>query len=87
MSTDSQTVASTSIKEALVTSSYTNDTTPLVIGTGTGVAEGDCLSITDGTNTDYFTALSGTTDTSVVVATNANNNYIGITHDYTANES
>ena len=78
-------IAGTSIKEALVTSSYTTDTTPLVISAGTGVQVGDCLLITDGSNTDYFTAISGTTDTSVVVCTEANNSYRGITNSYTAN--
>jgi len=82
LSIDSETIASTSIKEALITSSYTTDNTPLAIDSGTGVVAGDCLMITDGTNTDYFTAISGTTDTSIVVPTMATHNYVGITHDY-----
>jgi membrane-associated protease RseP (regulator of RpoE activity) len=80
-------VAGIAVKEALVTSSYTTDNTPLVIGAGTGVQVGDCILITDGTNTDYFTALSGTTDTSVVVPINSTNSFVGIAHSYTANEA
>lgn len=80
-------VAETAIKEALVTSGYTTDNTPLVVGAGTGVQVGDCLLITDGTNTDYFTALSGTTDTSIVVPINSTNSFVGIAHSYTANEA
>ena len=88
LSVDSETVAGVSIKEALVvTSTYTTNTTPLTIDSGTDVAAGDCLMITDGTNTDYFTALSGTTDTSVVVPTSGNNSYIGITNSYTKDVS
>ena len=87
LSVDSQTIASTSIKESLVTSDYTTDTTPLSIDSGTDVAAGDCLVITDGTNTDYFTALSGTTDTSVVVPTSGNNSYIGIANSYSQDVS
>jgi hypothetical protein len=55
----------------------------VAISAGTGVAAGDCLMITDGTNTDYFTAISGTTDTSLVVPTLAIHNYAAITHNYT----
>ena len=83
LSVDSQTIASTNIKEAMLASNYTTNTTPLSVNTGTGVVVGDCLMITDGTNTDYFTAISGTTETSIVVCTHTNNNYIGIAHDYT----
>ena len=84
---DSQTIAGLSIKEVLVSSSYTADSTPLSIGAGTGVQEGNALYITDGNNEDYFTALSGTTDTSVVVATSGTNNHGGITHSYTSGEA
>jgi len=82
LSVDSETVAGVAVKEALVTSDYTTDNTPLAIAAGTDVVAGDCLLITDGTNTDYFTALSGTTDTSVVVPTSGNNSYIGIANSY-----
>jgi hypothetical protein len=80
---DSETLAGIAIKESYITSNYTTNTTPLAIAAGTGVTAGDCLMITDGVNTDYFTAISGTTSTSVVVATSANNNYVGIANSYT----
>jgi hypothetical protein len=41
------------------------------------------LMISDDTNADYFTALSGTTDTSIVVPTNANNSFVGVSNSYT----
>jgi len=80
---DSEALAGISIKEYYITVNYTTDTTPLTIAAGTSVDAGDCLMITDGVNTDYFTALSGTTDTSVVVPTSGNNNFVGIAHSYT----
>jgi len=80
-------VASTAINEALVTTTYSGGTTPLVIAAGTGVVAGDCLVITDGTNTEYFTALAGTTDTSIVVAITATNAYDGIDETYVADVS
>jgi len=87
LSVDSESIAGVAVKEALVTSDYTTDNTPLAIAAGTGVVAGDCLLITDGTNQDQFTALSGTIDTSVVVATNANNSYVGIGHNYSQDVS
>lgn len=80
---DSETLDAVAVREALLGSNYTTNTTPLTIGAGTGVAAGDSLMITDGTNTDYFTAISGTTDTSIVVATSGNNSYVGIANSYT----
>lgn len=84
LSLSSEDMSATSIKETLVTTGYTTDTTPLIIGGGTGVVAGNALYITDGTNSDYFTALSGTTDTNIVVATTGNNSYVGISHSYLA---
>lgn len=80
---DSETMAAISVKEAALGSNYTANSTPLTIGPGTGVVAGDCLSITDGTNTDYFTALAGTTDTSIVVPVSGTNGYVGISNNYT----
>ena len=74
-------------REALVGSSYTTDTTPLTISAGTGVDAGDAILITDGTNTDYFTALAGTTDTSIVVPVSGTNGYVGIANSYTVTVS
>jgi hypothetical protein len=84
---DSQTMAGLVPKEVSLGSSYTLDNSPMTIGAGTGVTEGSALYITDGTYEDYFTALSGTTDTSVVVATEGTNGFIGVTHSYTAGEA
>ena len=47
----------------------------------TGVNIGDALCITDGVNTDYFTALNVAT-TNITVATSATNGFTGITHSY-----
>jgi len=80
---DSESLDAVAVKEAILGSSYTANTTPLIIGAGTGVTAGDCLMITDGNNTDYFTAISGTTETSINVATLTNNHYIGIANTYT----
>jgi len=80
---NSESLAGISIKESYITANYTTDTTPLTIAAGSGAVAGDCIMITDGTNADYFTAISGTTTTSIVVPTSANNNYVGITHSYT----
>ena len=79
---DSQTMAGLVPKEVALGSSYTTDTTPMTIGAGTGVSAGDALYITDGNNSDYFTALAGTTDTSVVVATNGTNSFTGVANTY-----
>jgi hypothetical protein len=83
LSLDSQSLSGTVVTEGYITGNYTTDTTPLVVSPGTGVSVGDCLMITDGTNTDYFTALSGTTDTSIVVPIDANNSFVGIANSYT----
>jgi len=84
---ESETLAAQAATESLVSSSYTNDTTPLAVDAGTGVQGGDVVMITDGTNTDYFTAVTGTTDTSIIVPTIANNGFTGISNNYTLNVS
>jgi len=80
---DSETLAGFSVKEAAISQNYTADSTPLYISAGTGVAAGDALMIKDGVNVDYFTAISGTTDTAVVVPTMSVHNHTGISHNYT----
>lgn len=85
--TSSEAIAGTAIKEALLSSSYTAGTSPLVINTGTAVTAGRSLHITDGINEDYFTALSGTTDSSIVVATQSANGYDGVANSYNASEA
>jgi len=79
---ESEAMAGISVKETTVYSQYVSGTTPLTVTAGLGASVGKCFMITDGTNTDYFTALSGTTDTSIVVATLGDNGFDGITHTY-----
>jgi hypothetical protein len=83
MDMNSEQLASISAREAQLGANYTAGTSPLTIGAGTGVTAGDALMITDGTNTDYFTALAGTQPTSVVVAVSGTNQFDGITNSYT----
>lgn len=78
----SEYVAQQSVAEAYVATNYTAGTTPLVIGAGTGVAAGNALYITNGTDSDYFTALT-VSGTSITVAVTATNGFNGITHNYT----
>ena len=83
---DSQTIAGISAKEALLASSYLAGAATVVIGTGTSVAAGDCMMITDGVTTDYFQVItvSGTT---LTVPTVAVNNFDGIANSYDADVS
>jgi len=80
---NSEELAAVSVKESVITENYIADSSDLKVQSGLGVAEGDCLMITDGTNTDYFTAVSGTTDTIIKVPTVATHNYTGIANGYT----
>jgi hypothetical protein len=80
---DTQTLATITINETKLTLNYATNTSTMAIMGGSGVKEGDCLMITDGTNTDYFTALAGTTDLSIAVPTSSVNSYIGVKHSYT----
>jgi len=82
MSVDSQTIAGTAIYECLLGANYTTDTADLTLASSISVSVGDCLMITDGTNIDYFTAISGSSGVNVKVCTAANNSYTGINHDY-----
>jgi hypothetical protein len=83
VATTSEDVAGVSVKETTITSSYTAGANTLNVGAGLGVAAGDCLYITDGTNYDYFPAISGTTDTAIKVPIVGTNGFDGITHNYT----
>lgn len=80
----SEILDSITVKEAALGSNYTADTDTLTLSAVIGASAGDCLMITDGTNTDYFTALSGTSGTTIKVATESANGYMGITEDYDA---
>lgn len=58
----SEDVATRTIAESLITANYTGGAGSLSINAGTGVAAGNCLSISNGTTTEYMlvTAVSGT---------------------------
>lgn len=83
LSTTSEDLAGVSVKEAYLVTDYTVGDTTITISPGTGVTEGDCMLITDGTNSDYFTVLSGSTSTILTVPTMATHNFSDITHNYT----
>jgi len=83
LSVTSESLAGIFVKEASLGSDYTADTDVLILGSTIGAVAGDCLMIKDGTNTDYFTALSGTSGTTIKVATSSANGYIGIANNYT----
>lgn len=87
LATTSYALDGVAVKETLLNSSYTADTDTLSVNTGTGAAAGMAFMITDGTTTEYFTALSGTTDSSIKVATNGTNGFTAIANNYDANEA
>jgi len=82
LSINSMDIDAISVKEVLVASPYVGGTGSLTIAPGTGVSVGDCLMITDGNNKEYFTAISGTADPIISLATLLDNGYIGITNSY-----
>ncbi len=86
LGTDSESIAGTVIREALVSQNYTAGGEFLYVSTATGLSVGQCLAITDNTNIDYFPilAISGTKLTVPITATNG---FDGISHSYTANEA
>lgn len=82
LSITSEDLSGIAVKETVLSSNYTTNTDTLNVDSGLGVQEGDALLITDGTNTDYFTAISGTTSTAIKVPTSASNNFVGISNSY-----
>lgn len=85
--TTSYALSNVAVKETLLNSDYTVGDSTLSVNTGTGATAGKAFMITDGISTDYFTALSGTTDSSIVVAVESTNDYNGIVHNYSANKA
>jgi len=77
----SENLLNTVVTETLLMADYTKDTSFMTIGPDTGVAVGDALYITDGTNYDYFTAIEVTSNT-LTVTTSGANAYTGVKHDY-----
>lgn len=78
----SEDLAGVAVRETTLTANYTADGATLNVNSGLGVASGDALMITDGSNTDYFTAISGTTDTAIKVPTSGANGFTGISNSY-----
>ena len=76
----SEELAGYTVTETTLSSNYTANTTPLSVNTGLGVQAGDACMVYDGVNSDYFIAISGTTDSSIAINTDA---YTGINNSYT----
>lgn len=86
--TTSYALSSIAVKETLLNQDYTAGTDTLSVNTGTGAAAGKVFMITDGEGVpEYFTALSGTNDTTIKVATLSTNGYDAITNNYTASKA
>lgn len=83
LSTTSESLDSVAIKEALLASDYTISGTSMTISTSVGAVEGDCLMITDRTNTDYFQLTASPTGGGTALA------FAGtaIKHNYTNGEA
>lgn len=79
--TMSETLDSVGVKEALVVSDVTISGTSMTISSSLGALSGDCLMITDRTNTDYFQLDSAPTAGGVTLSFAST----AITHNYTAN--
>lgn len=74
---ESEVIAGISVKETTLYSNYTGGSATMAVVAGLGAAAGRCFMIKDGSNTEYFAAVSGTTDTSIVLSTT------GVTNSYT----
>lgn len=77
LAVDSETMAGITTKEAALVVDYTAGGEEITIGAGTGVTNADCLMITDGTNTDYFSVISVVADSVLTIAAT------DIIHSYT----
>lgn len=80
-------LASTYVKESLINEDYTAGDATLYTSFNSGdVSANDALAITDGTDTDYFTALS-VSGSEITVATSGVNAFNGISNNYTSGEA
>lgn len=61
LSVSSESLESIAVTEALLATDYTVSGTTLSVSQNMGASSGDCLMITDGTNTDYFQLVSAPT--------------------------
>lgn len=84
MAIESEELAGYSAKEVITSANYTVGGDTLMVSAGLGVSAGDALYITDGVNTDYFVAVSGTTDTAIKVPNETDHNFNAIANNYTA---
>lgn len=80
----SENMDSITVEESYLNGPCVSGTGSITIGSDIGISVGDSLMIKDNTNTDYFTAVSGTTGVTVNVPTQATNGFDGIVHTYTA---
>lgn len=80
LATTSEQIDGLAVREALVVTDVTTSGTTMTISNSVGADQGDCLMITDRTNTDYFQLTEAPTAGGVVL-TFADT---AITHDYTA---
>lgn len=83
---DSQTMAGQKPREVLLASNYTAGSANMTIGAGSGASDGDVFYISDGTNSDYFIAIS-VSGTNLTVPVSGTNSFQPISHNYTANET
>lgn len=86
LSMNSESLASVSIKEALVTTTFsgsvtTSGTATISLNQTVGAVENDCMMITNGTNTEYFQVTAVPTSTSVQFDASK------VSYDYDANLS
>ena len=86
LGTNSESLAGTAFKETLVAVNYTSGAASLYVSSATGLAVGNCIAVTDGSNIDYtpILAISGTILTVPTVGTNG---FAGIGHNYDASVS
>jgi hypothetical protein len=80
----SENMDSITVEESYLNGPCVSGTGSITLGSSIGISVGDSLMIRDNTNTDYFTAISGTTGVTVNVSTQATNGFDGIIHTYTS---
>jgi hypothetical protein len=86
LGTSSESVASNAPTQTMLSVNYTAGGATLVLASDIGFAAKDSGYITDGTNSDYFTVISGSGVT-WTVPTTGTNGFNGIANSYTAGEA
>ena len=82
---NSESIAGTSIYEGLLTVSCVSGTEYISTGlSSSDVTVGDCVVITDNTNTDYFSVMGVNSEVLTVPTVSGGDGIDGIKHDYTA---